>query len=231
MAIQLIEVNLPPDFLVMLKMNTHFTVDNASKIIRHIHEHDPLKRLIQRTFSEFDSQKKIEGIISTLGWSNFRDRLTSVYLLKVLNGSFPFKTDPMLVNDLVSFEEKLVLHSVEGFSRSFMLGFYFKLIALHHHGTVEKLENLEFYPHVQDAIELLPKLKARMVKLDWLIIQLMHFCEALGKDAVGAHLENGDYHDIYAKLPTEKQTQMVSNFLSYSYAIQDRESIVPPLSA
>jgi hypothetical protein len=75
-----------------------------------------------------------------LGWSNFRDRMASMYIYKSIHGTFPKHTSMDLVEDIKQLEARFSNNGVTSYSRIFMLGFYLRLANI----QIQKRENNKF---------------------------------------------------------------------------------------
>jgi len=85
-------VILPLELCSLLK--TNLAVSNSSSIIHDsINSNEALYHILEKIFKEFDDGRGFEKTVMGLGWPNFRDRIASIYLYRLINRKFPQKTD------------------------------------------------------------------------------------------------------------------------------------------
>jgi hypothetical protein len=212
-------VNLPQEFVTLLKSNLSMT--NAPEpILELISQNHALKSVLETAFSEFNGGRGIEKVIKALGWSNFRDRMASIYVYKSKYGDYPFKTDMELVDEIKSLENRFTDHSVNSFSRLFLLGFYLKLANL----DIQQREDNHFLElSIPPEIGSLLKLsQGRTERIDWLILILHQMNAAMGEKMIMNSLISGKkFEDIYALMPKDAQEVMAQNLLAYGASIQE----------
>lgn len=212
-------VNLPHEFVTLLKSNLALSNDPAP-IIDLISPNLALLSVLETAFNEFNGDRGIEKVFKTLGWSNFRDRMASIYIYKLKYGDFPFQTDTELVEDIKQLENRFSDHSVHSYSRLFLLGFYFKFANL----DIQHREDNHFLElTIPSEIESLLKLsQGRSERIDWLILILYHLYHSLGEKLVMNSLISGKkFEDIYALMPKDAQEVMAQNLLAYGASIQE----------
>ena len=212
-------VNLPLEFVTLLKSNLALSNDPAP-IVDLVSPNLALLSVLETAFSEFNSERGIEKVFKTLGWSNFRDRMASIYIYKLKYGDFPFKTDMELVEDIKLLENRFSDHSVHSYSRLFLLGFYLKFANL----DIQQREDNHFLElTIPSEIESLLRLsQGRSERIDWLILILYHICNSLGEKMVMNSLISGKkFEDIYALMPKDAQEVMAQNLLAYGASIQE----------
>ncbi|MFP5492945.1 MAG: hypothetical protein ACLGG0_15695, partial [Bacteriovoracia bacterium] len=115
---------LPGEYIALLKVPTAAS-GTGLPVVDMLRKTPALYMVMERAFQEFNEHKiGLEKIATTLGWSNFRDRMASVYIFKALHGTFPDKTEMELVQQAIDLEARFTDKSVTGTSRIFMLGMY-----------------------------------------------------------------------------------------------------------
>lgn len=217
-------VILPKEFVQLLK--TNITTGNSTPIFDVLRQNRGLYEVLDVAFAEFNDGRGLEKTMVALGWSNFRDRMASLYIYKAIHGKFPLKTDMGLVEDIQKFEATYSDSSISGQSRLFLLGFYLKLAQIRTQEN-EKNKFLEF--RLPDEL-ILPILKispSRADKIDLLILIVFHLAEALGdKLLAGAVMSGKSFDEIYGMLNEESRKRMFENLLSYGMSIQEPETFL-----
>lgn len=214
-------VNLPQEFVTLLKSNLSVT-SSPAPILEVIRSNRALVSILETAFQEFDTGRGLEKIIMALGWSNFRERMASVYIYKSLYGDYPSKTDMELVEEIKSLESRFTGHSVNSFSRLFLLGFYLKLANL----EIQHREDNKFL-EMKIPVEIGPMLKlsqGRSARIDWLVLILLHLNADLGEKMLMHYLVAGKkFEELYVLMSKEAQEIMSQNLLAYGASIQEPE--------
>jgi hypothetical protein len=220
-ALHLPYVKMPQEFITLLKANLSVTPSSPSPIFDVIRPNPALYRVLETAFAEFDDGRGIEKLMLALGWPNFRDRMASVFIYKSLFGDYPSKTNMELVEDLKQIELEFSDHSVHGYSRLFMLGFYLKLANLKIRSLQELAEGQEV--HINPEVKSILKLsQGRTERLDWLLLIVIHLVEALGLEKVKKAIAEGRKLDeLYDELDREQRGQMLKNLLAYGASIKE----------
>jgi hypothetical protein len=230
--VEFTEIHLPEEFVRLLQHQSKSQTEGAPKTTKFLEQYPSLKNLAMRTLEEFDPKKaRLEVIINTLGWHSFRDRLAAVFIQKKIEGHYSFQSDIKLVSDVVALEERLLKHSVLSMPNSFFISLYFKFLSLEAENSNGRIEDLPFYNRIEQSISLLPRLKSRVVKIDWLLLQLIHFNEYIDQEKIAKKIESGKYDDLYGLLSSRQKSEMINNLLSYGYALGDKDSLIPPAEA
>lgn len=217
--IQLPHVILPAEFITLLKANLP-TVSSPDQIFTDIRKNQALYSVLENGFQEFNDGRGLEKTMIALGWSNFRDRMASLYIHKAVFGNYPDKTSMELVEDIKQLESRFMDNSVQSYSRIFLLGFYLRLANI----QIQKRENNQFL-EFKIPDEVAPMLKisqARSEKIDWLILIIMHFLHFLGEKIVINALASGkNFEELYSHLSPESRKSMMDNLLAYGLSIQE----------
>ncbi len=209
---------LPKEFLTLLKeLNSS---QKSSQIIAILRANPALSMILEKAFQEFDENKiGIEKITTTLGWDHFRDRMSSVYIFKILNSVFPDKTDMDLVEDIKVLENRFSDKSIAGDSRLFMLGFYLKILNLYESSQETDVSLTQVSASVEKILALS---KVRTDKADWLVMLVWHLCEFLGEYKLTELVSKGtSWSEIYQHLSEDQKFHLVSNLLSYGASIRE----------
>lgn len=214
-------VILPKEFVQLLKAN--LSANNSGPIFDVLRPNRGLNDVLDIAFKEFNDGRGLEKTMVALGWSNFRDRVASIYIYKAIHGKYPLKTDMGLVEDILKFESTYADMSVSGQSRAFLLGFYLKLAQIRIQ-ELEKNKFLEFRLPDEVIVPILKLSQARAEKIDWLILMIFHLAEAVGEKALaGAIMSGRTFDEIYFMLDDDSRRHMHDNFLSYGMSIQEPE--------
>src|SRR6478736_2306316 len=92
-------VILPAEFINLLKTNLPVSTSSAP-IFDQIRPNGALYIVLEKAFKEFDDGRGLEKTMVALGWSNFRERMASLYVYKAIHGEFPMMTSMELVEDI-----------------------------------------------------------------------------------------------------------------------------------
>lgn len=211
-------VNLPSELVSLLKTSLVVS-DSPAPVFDIIRPNQALYNILESAFQEFNDGRGLEKTMVALTWPNFRERMASIYIYKAMYGRFPPRTDMALVDDIHKFEARFTDQSVHGYSRLFLLGFYFKL------ANISQKESTGLTGTLQMSTELDPILKlsaGRSEKIDWLVLIVMHLAEALGANVLMHQLSNGkSFEYLYDLLDVESKVKMNDNLLAYSASIQE----------
>ncbi len=219
--IELPYVPMPKEFVTLLKSN--LSVVNSPEIIfEGIRQNRALYNVLENAFKEFDDGRGLEKLMLALGWSNFRDRMASVYVYKSIYGEYPAKTDMDLVDDIKAIETRFTEHAVHSYSRLFLLGFYLKLAQL----KVRNRENNRFMelklPH--EIGTLIAISEARSERPDWLLLIVSHFQIAFGtKNLINGLIAGKKFDELYELMNPEHRELMHRNLLAYGASIQEED--------
>jgi hypothetical protein len=212
-------VNLPREFVTLLKSN--LSVKNTSDpIMEIVSGNKALYSILETAFKEFDDGRGFERVMVALGWSSFRDRMASIYIYKNMYGDYPAKTDLDLVEDIKSIESRFSSHSVNSFSRLFLLGFYLKFSNL----EIQKKQDNKFLeilipPEIGNLLKLS---QGRSERIDWLILILIHLNASLGEKMLVNHLIAGKkFEEMYPLMSKDDQSLMCQNLMAYSASIEE----------
>jgi hypothetical protein len=209
---------LPTEFVTCLKDSNYQT--GNSGLFSYLRQSPGLLMVLERAFDEFNEhQIGLEKIVTTLGWEHFRDRMCSVYLFKILNSSFPEKTDLELVEEIKSVEKRFSDRSLAGNSRLFLLGFYLKVFNLYESFQENPKDPTKIPMTVDRALALS---KARTDKPDWLILLCWHMDQFLGSQKLTDAIKAGESWDkLYEQLTSAQKFHLISNLLSYGASIEE----------
>ncbi len=217
-------VHLPKELVELLKIN--LSNNNVlDEILSKIQGNRPLNLLIETTFPEFYESKKLEKMISALGWSSFRNRLTSLYIRKAQTGKFPDRTDINSVAEICDFEQRFIQYGMSGFSRAYLLGLYLSLANL----SVRNNQGVKpIMLRIPEQVDLFLRFSQnRSERVDLLILVLSHLYHALGDEFLLSALAQGKAIDeLYEILAFDFRRQMSDNLLAYSASINEVDTFL-----
>lgn len=212
-------VVMPQEFITLLKANLPVTTP-PGPVFDIIRPNRALFSILENAFKEFDDGRGVEKVMTALGWSNFRERMASIYIYKTMHGDYPSKTDMELVEGIKEMEDRFADHSVTSFARLFMLGFYLKLANI----SIQRREDNKFLEiKIPTEISSLLKLsQGRSERIDWLILILLHLNASLGEKMLMNSLISGKkFEDLYMLMSKDAQEVMSQNLLAYGASIQE----------
>lgn len=216
-------ISLPEYFTRLLASNIQNNSQSNTNLELYINENKEFNALVKRLFRDIDPDGFLGKILSISGWSGIRNRMSAVYLEHAMTGKFPETANINLVTELVNVENKLRHFTQPGFSRAFMLAFYAKMTHIH----LRKLsESHEFTPLVikDEHIELMRFSQSKSVRIDWLMLQLIHYEHFFGLERLTELLKTQTRHEaLFALLTEEEKEIMIKNCLTYGASINDQE--------
>lgn len=190
-------------------------------IHQYVYKRKGLYELVRKNFTDIDPYGAADKLVKSLGWSGFRDRLAAIYLNYMWRGSYGESNDLRTVQEILSLEQFLSTNTVQNYSRSFLLGFYLKSAELS--GLIIP-DDFQLKSLVSDE-ELKGMLKAmgsRVIKIDWLILQLLHFRSYLGFSKLVQMLNRAcSYAELYGELSMDQREEMAKNMLAYGASIEE----------
>jgi hypothetical protein len=220
-------IHLPDHFTRLLCINMQSTDQNIKNLPGYFEDNPTMNALAAKAFVDIDEKGNIKNIVKFIGWHGMRDRLAALYLYYKLHGYFPNMRSGELpikfYHELIEFEQKFMKFTVEGYSRSYLLAFYLKMAHIEDKKSGDELPLFDLFD--EEMIEYLALAKAKSIKVDYLLLQLFHFSQFLGKENLIKHLKNGDrYEEIYALMSAQQQQVYIKNFLAYGFSINEDSS-------
>jgi hypothetical protein len=215
-------VKLPAEFLKLLKLNIPASVEGANQIYNVIKSNQALMTNLEASFKDGGESKPLQVMLLSIGWSNLRDRIASIYIYKHIYGEYPSSVYLDLIEDIKGIEKKYSPYSVSGYSRLFMLGLYMRFANSLNVSEFEK-EFIEVL--IPESIEGYLKLSpGRSIKIDWLILVLILLENYLGHEVLLLQLKTKKtINEIFNSLSTEDQLSMHNNLLAYSASICEED--------
>jgi hypothetical protein len=216
---------MPTEFVAMLKSSSvNFSTNNPLSEIQTTNK--ALYLILEKAFKEFSPGKiNLEKVFNTLGWLNFRDRLCSVYLSKILFDKFPEFTDTLLVDEIKQFESRYAFFSVTSHSRLFLLGFFLKLNALELGiDNIKSGEEITLVNPPKGLEQVLSISKVKNDKPDWVILICWYLVAFLGFYKVQSSIMAGkSFSEILADLMESERDQLMKGLLAYGASIGEDE--------
>ena len=214
-------VSLPEHFTRLLVSNIQNSTQNINNLELYITENKELNALIKKIFLDIDPDGFLGKILSIAGWTGVRNRLAAVYIEYAMTGKFPETANLALVTDILNIENKLRHFAPAGFSRAFLLGFYAKMSLI----NVKKSKDGKSPLIIKDEhFEFMKWSKAKSIRIDWLMLQLIQYDHFLGTERMNALLESGTrYEALYALLSADEQKEMIENCMVYGASTNDKE--------
>lgn len=216
-------ISLPEYYTRLLASNIQNSTAVNTNLEMYINENKELNALIKRIFKDIDPDGFLGKILSISGWNGIRNRLAAVYLEHAMSGKFPETANLNLVTDLINVENKLRHFTPAGFNRAFLLAFYAKMSLIH---IKMRSDTRELTPLIikDEHIEFMKLSKAKSVRIDWLMLELIQFEHFLGNERLFTLLQNETrYASLFSLLSKEEQLQMMNNFMTYGASINDTE--------
>ncbi len=223
-------VSLPEYYTRLLTSNIQNSTQVNNNLEMYINENKELNALVKKIFRDIDPDGFLGKILSISGWNGIRNRLAAVFLEHAMTGRFPDTANLNLVTDLVAVENKLRHFTPPGFNRAFLLAFYAKMSLIQ---IKMKSESRDVTPLIikDEHIEFMKLSKAKSVRIDWLMLQLIQFEHFLGQERLYDLLKNETrYPALFSLLSEEEQTQMMNNSLAYGASIFDSEIFTSDVS-
>jgi hypothetical protein len=223
-------VSLPEYYTRLLTSNIQSTALANNNLELYINANKELNTLVKRIFKDIDPDGFLGKILSISGWVGIRNRLAAVYLEHAMTGKFPEVANLGLVSDLINVENKLRHFTPQGFNRAFLLAFYAKMSLI----KIKMIsDSRELSPLIikDEHIEFMKLSKAKSVRIDWLMLQLIQFEHFLGLERMNGLLKGETrYSSLFSLLSSEEQTQMIDNFMTYGASIYDTDIFTSDVS-
>lgn len=223
-------ISLPEYYTRLLVSNIQNSTQVNNNLEMYINDNKELNALVKKIFRDIDPDGFLGKILSISGWTGIRNRLAAVFLEHAMTGKFPETANLSLVTDLINVENKLRHFTPLGFNRAFLLAFYAKMTLIH----IKMIsDSRELTPLIikDEHIEFMKLSKAKSVRIDWLMLQLIQFEHFLGRERLEDLLKNETrYAALFSLLSREEQTQMMNNFMTYGASIFDNEVFTSDVS-
>lgn len=219
-------VLLPEHLTLLLRANMISSGPLARELDQYIYRKRDLYELVRRSFPDVNQYGAVGKLIKVIGWQGFRDKITAVYLNHMSCGSFAAPVDQSFLQDVLNIEKFLSGNSIQSYSRGFLLGFYLKSAEL----SMCELDDRMTAKRLIEDEQLQGMLKAmgsRVIKIDWLVLQLLHFRKCLGFSTLASMLNRAcSYAEIFGELSMDQREELTLNMLSYGASINETSIFV-----
>tara|TARA_B100001971_G_scaffold61895_1_gene56870 strand:- start:70302 stop:71003 length:702 start_codon:yes stop_codon:yes gene_type:complete len=196
------------------------------EIWEFIHQDQALKILLPRIFEKNHLGGDLKAQMSSYGVKGIRDRLASLFLYQLSEKNQAKSVDLTYILEVQQFEERFSEFANEWDSRIFLLGFYLR---------VKDLKNEEYNDPEEyelniplDVDEILTHGKAKIEKLDWLIITLKSLLQFKSKDELidWINKDGKDIYNLIITLSPAQQKVFLKDLLQYGHAINDLDFFI-----
>ncbi len=209
-------INMPDYFSFLLTSNIQNNSSTNTNLEIYFSNQPHLAILIKKLFRDIDQEGFLGKILSISGFLGVRNRLTSAFLEKKITGHYSDFANQKLISDILQFEHQWRHFSPLGYSRIFLLGFYLKLISL------EKKIGLNIFQ--ERHIDYMQYSKGKSIRIDWLMLTIVHFDLFLGADRYLQCLKSKmTFEEIFSLLSSEHKELLLKNYLNYASSIGDKE--------
>lgn len=212
-------VFIPP---LLVKLLTKELIPNANthrEVVEVINQDKSMRILCENTFKEFDKNKNLESIVKSMGWESFRNRLISLFFVKIKGHKYPLVTLPDEIAILLEFEKKYEEFTLKNNSKLILLAFYLmqSQFQLERDYSHFKENIISFSEDIHQALTLAQN---KSVDLDWILLTLWQFHELLGSELFLKQIKlyNGQYLKLYDCLNVDQKELLMKNLMTYAMA-------------
>ncbi|MCK6595219.1 MAG: hypothetical protein L6Q33_08480 [Bacteriovoracaceae bacterium] len=209
-------VQMPDYYNRLLVSNIQNNTATNTNLELYIQDHVHLNQLIKKIFKDIDADGFVGKILSVNGFVGIRNRLASAFIEHAITGNFPDQVNQSVIQEALLLEHNWRHFTPQGFSRAFLLGFYLKLASI---------ETKISAAIIQDRhLEYMKISKGKSVRIDWLMLCVLHFDFYLGPERYMSCLQsNMSFDAIFSLLLDHEKDQMLKNLLAYASSIGDLE--------
>ena len=210
--------SMPKYFTSLLMSNMQPSSENFLKLSNTISNNAGFNAIVRQSFRDVDERSNLKLIITSLGWTGFRNRLGCCFVEYLHKNRFPTHPDLDYIHDVLVLTEKLNEYSLGGYSRHFLLGLYLKF------DKIEKGDKGIGGFFDDKVVSLLKYTSQRTIPIDWVMICLAHFSWYLGHDKLDSLLKFGtSYKEIYTNLTEAQKEEFCENCLKYASSINEEK--------
>ncbi len=219
-------VILPEYYTELFSYDMQKFGESVQRIHKKNIDNDFWNSILKRCFSDVDPKGNFLKISKSLGWEGLRNRFTNIMFHKKIHNFFPKWPVNDYCSDLKEIEIQTEGMSVEGHSRVFLFGVYFKMGEI-----TENISYKEFYNFDNDLLYFVNKANLKTIYADWVLVLLIHFKKFLGANFLKDLYSNDEnpfsYEFIYDALSLEAKKILINNLLAYSHACNDTHFFTP----
>ncbi len=215
-------VELPEGFCQLLISDVSSSSNTSIDLQQYIFQSPAMARILYRILNGGE-ETDLTSLVKKYGWHGIRDRLLAYYVNFLHNSNHPHAVVVDEVEDIKKIENRFRDKTVSGYSRLISLGFYLKVSCVE--SDISNIEDHPYYPdHRIDA--LLAGSKNRNVRIDILILMLMHFLNYLGEEKLfGLMKAKSSFDMIESMLEPPQKRQLQKNIINYALSIGDFDLI------
>ena len=221
-----VNVHLPDYFITLLKSNMASRVNFIGEVTNYIMHYPAFLGLIKKYFKEVDEQIRLDVILKSMGWENFRNKMALIYINFENQGMFPKDIDTGYLSSLLALERQVSSFITSDNSRAFLLSFYKTLGAI----KLERLSEKKNYvlPELNSrTIALLEHANSKIKKVDVVLIILEQLTYLLGYELVKRNLsEKYPFSAIYSQMDEQVKEAFIKNLLIYGQSVNEVELFV-----
>ena len=219
-------IHLPREFCFLLQSNMQTTGKGYQYLKKEFWSRPGFQGVLRHACHDMGSSISFEKVINSLGWLGLRDRLAACYLHHQQFGRFPNAPTLHDVEEILAFEKRCSSSTVDGYSRSFLLGFYLKM-GLFYFKRHYPHEKFSLNWDTPDIFQALNSGSARVEKIDWLFLSLLHLNKNLNFKLLDENLglEFG-HREVAQKLTQESRYEYTRAMLEYGASIGDRDVFI-----
>jgi len=221
-----VNVHLPDYFITLLKSNMASRVNFISEVTNYIMHYPAFLGLIKKYFRDVDEQIRLDVILKSMGWENFRNKMALIYINFENKGMYLNDLDSSYLSNLLALERQVSSFITSDNSRAFLLSFYKTL------GTI-KLERLpEKKNYVLPELNhrttaLLEYANSKIKKVDVVLIILEQLIHLLGYEPVKKILsEKYPFSAIYGQMDDRIKEAFIKNLLIYGQSVNEVDLFV-----
>ena len=218
--IEMPAVFIPPLLVELLSMELNEGPTTHRKVVEVINSDKAMRILCENTFKEFDESKNLESIAKNMGWKNFRNRLISLFFVKIKGHKYPLVTLPDEIKNLIEFEEKYEDFTFKNNSKIMLLAFYLmqSQFQLEEEYSYSEKMIIHFPESIYRALSLA---KNKTADLDWILLSLWQLYEFLGEENFSnqINLFQGNYFRLYECLKENQKELFIKNLMAYAVAL------------
>jgi hypothetical protein len=213
---------LPQSFVRLLATELWPTGGQGSAGLKNLITADrSLHMVLLRSFHDIDPASRIDRITSALGWQGLRDRFAGAYLEHRRTGQFPTCIRSEVLSDVLAFERLLKPYAIEGRSRTFLLGFYLKMLKLDQSREGQSGEEIVIDDSVVDLLSLS---RSKVIKVDWALISMHLIASAIGvSDLRKMLVSNASHTEILGTLSQSEKVSYAKSLLAYGASLGEME--------
>lgn len=209
---------IPDSFSLLLRSNLNAKENAYNYIIGELSKNKGHALLVEKIFLDNSPKSGLFNSLKSLGWISFRNRIASAYVSKIENGIFSHVEGNLNILDILQFEEKFSKYTVEGYNRLFLLGLYMKL------SCYSKYSSIDWSEYIFDSLlETLDQAKSKTIKIDWLILMLIHLHQVSKTKILSQVKSDLNWHEIFSFLDEDIQQSFINNFLTYGASITEND--------